>query len=449
MPKKKFGLNDKFFNTIKTYPKYTFSYYHNQSFINNRQRQGNRVESGSISLFEINVEREQGEPLIHPFLIKNENVDDFSFKNVTGSLTTAGYNKLANATELTSSYPLTSSVARERLIGAGSSGFTKFEILDGVSTSGSIRKIVALKNILNYNKIYSPRFDYDEYYINGGINSSWGGSNIDEIAAPHQKYMTLFTFPEIFKGQQIKPGSVELNFYVTGTLLATAKDTNRNGEIIESYGPQSGQVIGTVSYAEGIMVVTGNYVLNSQVSDGYLCPISGTATTVNGPGKVVLQSAWKDNPKWVHFGAHEAFIRPTDSTLSQSYSPVSSSYTLSFKGTHAIPTLTMLCHADKNEMNWSNNITFLDRNVASGSNYQKILAAQTASSYYREGRAVPVKNTISSSFANHSASYNDQTFISKINIFDKDDNIIAVAKVATPVVKNNNTDYTFKLKLDI
>ena len=238
MPKKKFGLNDKFFNTIKTYPKYTFSYYHNQSFINNRQRQGNRVESGSISLFEINVEREQGEPLIHPFLIKNENVDDFSFKNVTGSLTTTGYNKLANATELTSSYPLTSSVSSERLIGAGSSGFTKFEILDGVSTSGSIRKIVALKNILNYNKIYSPRFDYDEYYINGGINSSWGGSNIDEIAAPHQKYMTLFTFPEIFKGQQIKPGSVELNFYVTGTLLATAKDTNRNGEIIESYGPQ-------------------------------------------------------------------------------------------------------------------------------------------------------------------------------------------------------------------
>ena len=109
----------------------------------------------------------------------------------------------------------------------------------------------------------------------------------------------------------------------------------------------------------------------------------------------------------------------------------------------------MLCHADKNEMNWSNNLSYIDRQYASGSNYQQILSAQTGSSYYREGRAVPVKNTISSSFTNYSSEYNDQTFISKINIFDKDGNIIAVAKTAKPIVKNNNTDYTFKLKLDI
>ena len=135
--------------------------------------------------------------------------------------------------------------------------------------------------------------------------------------------------------------------------------------------------------------------------------------------------------------------------MSSSFGPVSSSYELKFKGTNVIPTLTMLCHAEKNEMNWSNNLSYLDRGYASGSNYQKIVSAQTASSYYREGRAVPVKNTISSSFANYSASYVDQTFITKINIFDKDGNIIAVAKTAKPIVKNNNMDYTFKLKLDI
>ena len=65
--------------------------------------------------------------------------------------------------------------------------------------------------------------------------------------------MTLWTFPEIFKGQRIKPGSVELNFYVTGTLIATAKDTKRNGEIIETFGPSSSAVVGTVSYAEGVL----------------------------------------------------------------------------------------------------------------------------------------------------------------------------------------------------
>ena len=114
-----------------------------------------------------------------------------------------------------------------------------------------------------------------------------------------------------------------------------------------------------------------------------------------------------------------------------------------------MPTLTMMCHADKNEMNWSNNLTYLDRTVATGSNYQRILGGQTGSAVYREGKYIPIKNTVSSSFANYSASYSDQTFISKINIFDKYGNIIAIAKTATPVTKNNNTDYTFKLKLDI
>tara|TARA_Y100000593_G_scaffold30196_1_gene59846 strand:+ start:7519 stop:8868 length:1350 start_codon:yes stop_codon:yes gene_type:complete len=449
MPKKKFGPEDKFFNTIKTYPKYTLSYYHNRSYINNRQQQGNRVDSGSISLFELNVQREQGEPLIYPFFLKNENSIDFSFKNVTGSLNNTEYNQLDDGAEISSSYPLTSSITRERLIGAGSSPYTKFELLDGVSTSGSIRKIIALENILNYNKIYSPKFDFDQFYINGGINTSWDGLGIEEIAAPYQKYMTMFSVPEIFKGSEIKRGSVELNFYITGALLATAKDSNKNGNLIESYGPQVGQVVGTVSYTEGVLLLTGNYVLDSEVEDGYLCPVTGTETTEKGPGAVELQEAWKDNPKWVHFGAHEAFITASSDPLSSSYGPISSSYELKFKGTNIIPTLTMLCHADKNEMNWSNNLSYIDRQYASGSNYQQILSAQTGSSYYREGRAVPVKNTISSSFTNYSSEYNDQTFISKINIFDKDGNIIAVAKTAKPIVKNNNTDYTFKLKLDI
>ena len=59
MPKKKFGPDDIFYNTVKTYPQYTLDYYFNQSYINNRQTQGNRVLSGSISLYELNVDREK------------------------------------------------------------------------------------------------------------------------------------------------------------------------------------------------------------------------------------------------------------------------------------------------------------------------------------------------------------------------------------------------------
>lgn len=451
MPKKKFGPDDKFFNTIKTYPKYEFSYYFNQRYINNRQTQGNRVESGSVSLYELNVDRELGSDLIYPFFLKGENSLDFTFSNLTGSLTAPEYNKLALGAQITSSYPLTSSIGRELLIGTGSSNFPSFVLLDGVSTATSVRKIVALENVLNYNKVYSPKFDFEEYYINGGVNRSWDGSHIEEIAAPFQKYMSMFTIPEIFKGKEVKPGSVELNFYITGTLIGTAKDSKRNGELIETYGPRTGSVIGTMSYSEGVMLITGNYNLSSiaAVQDGYLCPITGTASTEKGPTKTHLQTVWKDRPKWAHFGAYNSFITASDDPVSSSFGPVSSSYELKFKGTNVIPTLTMLCHAEKNEMNWSNNLSYLDRGYASGSNYQKIVSAQTASSYYREGRAVPVKNTISSSFANYSASYVDQTFITKINIFDKDGNIIAVAKTAKPIVKNNNMDYTFKLKLDI
>ena len=141
------------------------------------------------------------------------------------------------------------------------------------------------------------------------------------------------------------PGSIELNFYITGTLLATAKDTKRNGELIETYGPQTGSVIGTISYYEGVMLVTGNYVLNSQVNDGYLCPITGTDATTPGPGKVNLETDWQDNPRWAHFGAYESFINSSDSVLSQSYAPVSSSYEMKFEGTNTIPTLTMFAHA--------------------------------------------------------------------------------------------------------
>ena len=448
MPKKKFGPDDVFFNTVKTHPQNTFSYYFNQSYINNRQTQGNRVQSGSISLYEINVDRVQGDALVQPFIVKGENLFDFVFTNVTGNVTVQEYNQLPFATELTGAYPLTSSISRERLIGNGSGPtYTEFEFIDGVSTSESVRKIIALENAFNANKVRSQKFDFNEYYLNESIVANY--SSFEGIASPKQKYITLFSFPEIFKGKRIKPGSVELNFYITGTLVATAKDINRNGELIETFGPRVSGTIGTMLYSEGVMTITGNYNLDDNVDDGYLCPVTGTTATTPGEGQVTLQTAWQDKPKWVHFGAYQSFIRSSDSVLSQSYGPVSSSYELKFEGTNVIPTLTMFAHADKNEFNWSNNLTYLDREFATGSSYQKIVIAQTGSSLYKEKEELSVKNTISSSFANYSASYQDQTFISKINIYDEDDILIGTAKLAKPVTKTNSTDYTFKLKIDL
>ena len=42
-----------------------------------------------------------------------------------------------------------------------------------------------------------------------------------------------------------------------------------------------------------------------------------------------------------------------------------------------------------------------------------------------------------------------ETYISKIALYDEDKNIIGYAKVATPVRKTEDRQYTFKLKLDL
>ena len=121
----------------------------------------------------------------------------------------------------------------------------------------------------------------------------------------------------------------------------------------------------------------------------------------------------------------------------------SASYTMEFKGTQTIPTLTMFAYAPKNDLNWSNNPTYLASSSADG------VINSASSVYLEDNTSWNIKNTVSSSFSNYSASFKPQTFISTIGIYDDDDNLVAIAKVANPVKKTNEQDYTFKLKLDL
>ena len=106
MPKKKFGPDDIFYNTVKTYPQYTLDYKLNEAYINNRQTQGNRVRSGSVSLYEINVDRPLGTDLVFPFITKGENVNDFAFSNTGDAESIPNYVQIQVGTDITSSYPL-------------------------------------------------------------------------------------------------------------------------------------------------------------------------------------------------------------------------------------------------------------------------------------------------------------------------------------------------------
>ena len=60
-----------------------------------------------------------------------------------------------------------------------------------------------------------------------------------------------------------------------------------------------------------------------------------------------------------------------------------------------------------------------------------------------------IKNTVKSDYSNHEGNFQKQTFISKVGIYDKDKNLLGIAKLATPVLKRETDSYTLKLKLDL
>jgi len=232
----------------------------------------------------------------------------------------------------------------------------------------------------------------------------------------------LISVPSIFFGQQIKKGSVKLNFYLSGSKIGTLQDIYQNGTLVQTSGSAyaqtqgSGKVAGVVLYNEGFMLLTGSWSLSSDSFD------MGTAT---------------ENPSWVNFavGCNDG-LGETDLTPYVSFE-------VEFKGTTVTPTLTMFAHAKKGELNYSSNPTFIDKSTR---DLNPIYS--TTSSFYQPATHV-IKNVVSSSFAGHSASFEKQTFISKVGIYDSNRNLIAIANLARPVRKKENDDYTFKLKLDI
>ena len=101
----------------------------------------------------------------------------------------------------------------------------------------------------------------------------------------------------------------------------------------------------------------------------------------------------------------------------------------------------MLAHAQKDELNNSNNPTFIE--------HGQVTASLTSSTSWVEQRNLDIKNIVSSSYPDPTGSFQKTTYISSIGIYDEDRNLIGIAKLAKPVKKNENREFTFKLKLDI
>jgi hypothetical protein len=263
--------------------------------------------------------------------------------------------------------------------------------------------IDALRNPLNYSKRLSDDFAY---------SSSLGDKSTQELR--------LISIPSIFYGSGIQKGTVSLKLYVTGTLQGELKDSLKNGELRQVLTSSdgvvetaSGSVAGVVMYSEGFIILTGSWPISNH-SEIYI------------PGEPA------SNPRWIDFSC-------TGSTGDRI---ISSSFDMSFSGTTYIPTLTMLAQAPEGQLNHSNNTTAIEY----GSRLSNVAAS--SSMQYSEPTAVKIKNVGSSSFTNTVPAYEKTVFINRIGIYDEDKNLIAIAKLANPVRKRNQDDFTFKLKLD-
>jgi len=394
----KFGQNDIFHNRIKTHPSVEFHIYDSVVYYNNHSLEPGAFvacvpnsQPGELSLYEMNVDRVSGSTtqpdIVYAFIEKGN--DLASFKTVSANDFAQNY---SYGDTVMKNYPLTASMHR--------ACFT---------ASAPRPRITSLKNTMNY---YAPLSNHYSF------SSSMGDKESQAVS--------LISIPSIFYGSSIKKGTVSLKFYVSGTLQAELQDKNRNGELIQvtgtSYATTNGDglVAGVVLYDEGFVLLTGSWNINEDELD-YL----------NSPSS-------KKRGTWFDFGvgANEG---DQDAGSKTSMLP-SASFSLSLSGTNYVPTMTMLAHAPKGELNYSGNPTYIS--------YDSSVGQYTSSIEYREVSTNTIKNTVSSSYSTPDPTFEKQVFITKVGIYDENKNLIGIASTASPVRKKENQDYTFKLKLD-
>jgi hypothetical protein len=320
---------------------------------------------------------------VYPFITKDGSLSSFKTIDTDSFNADFQYGDVITG----SNYPLTASLSSEIMLsGEPSSGQPKSHLL-------------ALKNTLDYYKYLSPHYAF---------NSELGNKRTQELR--------LISIPSIFYGKSIRKGTVSCKWYVTGTLMAELQDYRRNGELIETTGPNKGKVAGVVLYSEGFVLLTGSWDLSDTYTDNFN----------------VFEVATQYAPRWYYYlttGSEGDNVVP------------SSSFDFSFDGTEEIPTVTMFAHAEKGEFNHSNNPTF----VEFGQNELKT----TGSSFFIENDEAVIKNIVQVNYDEVDPPFEKTTYISKIGIYDEMGELIGIAKLATPVRKREIDSISFKLKLDI
>ena len=386
----KFKEEEIFVNSLRLYPKYEFVMYSGTMFINNQKAdvgifnsQSLNVPSGYISLYEINNDKLSGSNnFIYPFITKDGSLQSFATVSTSQFAQSFAYGDI-----ITGTYPMSSSLYRNYY-----------------SQSADRPHLNALRNTMNYYKTLSNHYEFSGALGNKGIQEA-----------------NLISIPSIFYGTRLKKGTVDLKFYITGTLVGQLQDIKKNGELIQvapSGSTGSGSCAGVVLYNEGFVLLTGSWALDGTKMN-YLNDISLTKET-----------------KWLYWGSGITGFEND---------PMTGSHTsISFQGETTTPTISMYAHAPKGELNHSNNPTFLQVNQALYTS-----SVQQTGTLYLENEQALIKNTVYSPYDNNQEAFKKHTYISKVVVYDEFMNVLGVAKVATPVKKTEEREFSFKLKLDI
>ena len=410
MPYFKFRPNDLFVNTIEAYPDVKFYIQSGSIYISDRayitgsmpgtpdDTSEIGVPRNFISLYEYNINRGNlGN--IYPFIVKDG--QKTTFKSIPQTTWDTQFNY--NGNQVTSSYNLSASI-------------TRYWILS--TTNTNYKKLRSLTNTINHYRYMSPRFNFDTYYGGG-------------------KEVNMISIPSIFYGASIKKGTVNLKYYISGTLAAQASDTRYNGELIQvsGVGMPVNSVVGTILYNEGIILLTSSAEIDSTM---LLYRTNAFPATTSSWCRFGLGANDGEYPR----------SNAVDFKLGGGVSPfyfntqVSASYSIEFQGTNHVQTITMFAKAPYAQLNHSNNPTYLK-------NSAKSLEAVASGTYEYEESKRRLVNVVPSDYTDVLPPMQKETYISKIALYDDDKNLIGFAKLATPVRKTEDREFIFKLKLDL
>lgn len=381
----KFTDDDLFINTLEMYPKYSVYIQSGSVYLDNIQNITG-VNSDNI----LNVP--DGHVSLYEYNIDRANTYIYPFIIKSG-------NRMGFRTQTQKEFNTQFDFSGENITGS-------YRLSASISrdyfNSVSRTRLNSLKNTINHYSYLSQHYQY---------TSDFGDKSTQTV--------NLISIPSIMYGSSIKQGSLSLKYYITGSLIGELSDYRRNGELVQ-VGPVgstgSGSVAGVVLYNEGFVVLTGSWALDSH-------SIAYDATT---------------SSKWLHFGygvKNSLGVVPSVANTT-----LSASFLMEYSGTTHTQVVTMMAHAPYGELNHSNNPTFV-----TSSDINQI---NTGSYQYSE-QPKEIKNIVYSQFTDETPEFKKVTYISKVGIYDKDRNLIGVAKVATPVRKTEDLAYTFKLKLDI